>query len=1218
MATVAALALTLLPNGRTQVGGSSKNSSSALDGKTGAQGLNSAPTLTLPRLSTGAGHLLNVGQIPNGAAPASSGLKVALAATDLPQWVADVQAKLQATGRFSQVDIIDIGSTTPTLAQLQAYDSVLVWTDGGTADPTMFGNNLADYVDGGGGVVLAVFANASIPLGGRFAGDDYYGIEPANQEVGGPLTLGTVYNPSSPLMTGVSSFNGGTSSYRSNGSPHANSLRVADWSNGEPLLITRIIKGTPRVDLNFYPTSSDQRSDFWQSSTDGATLMANALEFVHPSCAAAPTGMSHWWPGDGDANDVVGHNDGTLQGGATFGTGEVRQGFSFPGNAGDGVGLGLLNLPSTKFGFAAWVNPADTSSAPVLWSDFDGSNGFVVQVFSGFVYAYAFANGALTNYFTTQSNVANNEWHHIAVTFDGTAPSGQRFVIYVDGAASTTSVISDDATSVGSSSSPAEIGTLINGGFPWGGLIDEVQLFDRVLTANEVAGIANTGHAGLCHSCASAPASLLGWWKGDGDATDSQNSFDGVLNGTVPFVTGEVGQAFSFNGDPANHVQVAPNASLDLAQFTVDAWVYPTTSSGTRFIVDKGAHNQGENYLLSLNDGNTVEVDFNNFVPADMGGHGHQFVDSTTVVPTNAWSHIAATFDGTTLALYINGASAGTFTTLDNDPRGPNPVTQGIRIGGRNNDPDPSFPFQGLIDEVEVFDRALPQREVQRIYDAFDGGKCPCVSAPDNMIAWWAGNDSFADIQGNHDGTSNGATFVPGEVNHAFSLNGVDQDVEIPSDPSLEITGSISVDAWIKPDDFSNQPQIVTKYNNNDVAERCWDMEIGPNGHIAWGVQNHSNFRFVDSPDPIPLGVWTHVAGTFNVNTQEVKLYINGVDTNAPLENGSVTIPSVGSGPNTPVIIGAVFNAGNQYHFKGAIDEVELFNRPLTPDEVAGIYHAGGAGKCRPYHTVSVSSGNGGSATGGGTFRQGAPVEVSATPDSCDTFAGWSENNAIVSTANPYDFVVKTGDRSLVATFNKIQYTISVSASPSNGGTVGGGGQKDCGSSVTVTATPKSGFQFVNWTENGQQVSTSANYQFAVNGDRTLVANFKQTSHLGTANGSGTIFTHNNQASFSFNITDNNKKGTPSGTLSYTDTKGGIKLTSTAITSISLNGNQASFSGKGTIPNSKPKGSPIPVSFSVVAVDNGTPGTPKDTFQIQISTPYFASGNLTGGNITVN
>src|SRR6267143_4301659 len=147
--------------------------------------------------------------------PATSLPKIALVAADAPSFVSEVQGKLIATGRFGQVDIIDASSTTPTANQLRAYKSILVWSDSGFADDTALGNNLADYVDGGGGVVIAVFANFSFVLnqvGGRFASEDYFAIEPAGQTSGTELTLGTVYEPASPLMNGVTTFDGGTSS----------------------------------------------------------------------------------------------------------------------------------------------------------------------------------------------------------------------------------------------------------------------------------------------------------------------------------------------------------------------------------------------------------------------------------------------------------------------------------------------------------------------------------------------------------------------------------------------------------------------------------------------------------------------------------------------------------------------------------------------------------------------------------------------------------------------------------------------------------------------------------------------------------------------------------------------------------------------------------------------------------------------------------------------
>src|SRR5438445_7463232 len=145
--------------------------------------------------------------------------KVALVAADSSTFFNDVQSKLIATGRFSQVDVIDAHSTTPTVEQLRAYKSVLVWSDSAFADASTLGNNLADYVDGGGGVVIAVFANFSFVLnqvGGRFASEDYFAIEPAGLASGTELTLGTIYEPASPLMNGVTTFDGGTSYYHIN------------------------------------------------------------------------------------------------------------------------------------------------------------------------------------------------------------------------------------------------------------------------------------------------------------------------------------------------------------------------------------------------------------------------------------------------------------------------------------------------------------------------------------------------------------------------------------------------------------------------------------------------------------------------------------------------------------------------------------------------------------------------------------------------------------------------------------------------------------------------------------------------------------------------------------------------------------------------------------------------------------------------------------------
>ncbi|MCI0534973.1 MAG: cohesin domain-containing protein, partial [Verrucomicrobiales bacterium] len=94
-----------------------------------------------------------------------------------------------------------------------------------------------------------------------------------------------------------------------------------------------------------------------------------------------------------------------------------------------------------------------------------------------------------------------------------------------------------------------------------------------------------------------------------------------------------------------------------------------------------------------------------------------------------------------------------------------------------------------------------------------------------------------------------------------------------------------------------------------------------------------------------------------------------------------------------------------------------------------------------------------------------------------------------------YTFTLN-GNRNLVANFKADLYTVTLSASPNTGGTPSGGGTFQVGSSVTVVAAPNAGYGFVNWTENGSAVSSSASYTFTLNGNRNLVANFNVPSDL--------------------------------------------------------------------------------------------------------------------------
>ncbi len=242
--------------------------------------------------------------------PSGSKPSVLICGAAYAGWLADIQQKLLGTGQFTKVDVVDVRNTTPALADLEAFDAVLVFRDTDYKDPTALGNVMADYVDAGGGVVC-MMSEVGLDEGygdmmqGRWNIEQYYVIPRGGHEVGPPAILGRVYDSAHPIMQGVSVFDGGSSSYRPSTFDIApGAIRVADWSDGRPLVATEIVGGVQRVDLGFSPLSSDIIDGSWNASTDGARLMANALTWVAATNPSGETASivgtwSFWFKADG-------------------------------------------------------------------------------------------------------------------------------------------------------------------------------------------------------------------------------------------------------------------------------------------------------------------------------------------------------------------------------------------------------------------------------------------------------------------------------------------------------------------------------------------------------------------------------------------------------------------------------------------------------------------------------------------------------------------------------------------------------------------------------------------------------------------------------------------------------------------------------------------------------------------------------------------------------
>ena len=232
----------------------------------------------------------------------------------------DPQAKLQGTGLFSAVDIIDARLTTPTLADLQQYDAIMTWSNFDYANSTTLGDNLADYVDAGGGVVVTIFANTNQgvnrTLQGRWQSGGYEIIPSAAgaTTTGGNHALGAILIPGHPILDGVNSFLGGTTSWRpATTTLAAHGVKVALWTDDKTLVATST-QFPGRVDLGMYPPSDAVNASWWVSASDGARLMANALIFAAgtggPTCEPdITTGAIPGQPGYLTPNGILNNDD---------------------------------------------------------------------------------------------------------------------------------------------------------------------------------------------------------------------------------------------------------------------------------------------------------------------------------------------------------------------------------------------------------------------------------------------------------------------------------------------------------------------------------------------------------------------------------------------------------------------------------------------------------------------------------------------------------------------------------------------------------------------------------------------------------------------------------------------------------------------------------------------------------------------------------------------
>ena len=301
--------------------------------------------------------------------------------------------------------------------------------------------------------------------------------------------------------------------------------------------------------------------------------------------------------------------------------------------------------------------------------------------------------------------------------------------------------------------------------------------------------------------------------------------------------------------------------------------------------------------------------------------------------------------------------------------------------------------------------------------------------------------------------------------------------------------------------------------NNGDVSENhgdddYWVLKLDNTGNIQWQKSlGGSSVEWAHSTQQTSDGGYI-VAGWSKSNDGDasgnhgetdvwvVKLAGSGVTTyeittsSEPAEGGTTTGGGIYN-YGASVTVSAFANAGYSF-INWTEDGTEVSNHTeytfiVTEDRdlVANFE------EIATYEiTTSSEPAEGGTTTGGGIYNYGASVTVSAFANAGYSFINWTEGGTEVSIHTEYTFVV-TENRDLIANFEEIAtYEITTSSNPEEGGTTSGGGVFEYGTSVTVSALANAGYSFVNWTEDGTEVSNDTEYTFVAIENRNIVANF--------------------------------------------------------------------------------------------------------------------------------
>lgn len=392
----------------------------------------------------------------------------------------------------------------------------------------------------------------------------------------------------------------------------------------------------------------------------------------------------------------------------------------------------------------------------------------------------------------------------------------------------------------------------------------------------------------------------------------SGNFLNGTKSGTT-FSTGSFdgSEALTFDGTD-DEVIIGDQSILDFdSELTIAAWVKTNDASSSQCILSK--NNAYYVYLYGGTNGARVRIGFS------IGGSWVSYTTSTSnTVPENTWTHVAVTYDGSNIRVFLNGSPAGSTAqtgTLSNS-------NKDIELGTLWN----GYRMDGQLDEITLFDTALDASEIEMLYT----GEWLEPILPESVATYdfEEGSGSVAGDSSTHslDGVITGSTFSSDAIFGSYSLNfdGSDDLVTISDTSLLDVSDALTLSAWIQTTDTSIHQCILGKnsayYLYLYAGTYGSRVRVGLRINGAWDTHTSPNTSSLS----IAANTWTHVAATYD--GADLRIYIDGVEVSSKAVSGQI------GNSNKDIELGTIWNG---FRFSGLMDYVEIYDLALAPEAVA-------------------------------------------------------------------------------------------------------------------------------------------------------------------------------------------------------------------------------------------------------------------------------------------